>query len=183
MDGVGEQRGLIVAPREKPRPMQRYRYQQLGLHQQLGAGTRHPAAIGRRAVRPVAMLEGEHEAAAGIVIAENGAGASIRRRLGETGTALRIAAGIIRERQAATGTMRRREKGDAAPTARAELAVAADRRAAAEAARRQKQIEQAGGGTAQPASGKGEREHRQITARQRQLVNCRRWPGTAAVTI
>src|SRR6185437_16724545 len=126
----------------------------------------------------VAMLEGEHQATAGIVVAKDGAGAVIGGRIVETGAAARIAAGIVGERQAAAGAMGRAEEGDGAPAARAELALAANRHTAAEATRRQQQVEQAGGGTAQPAPREGERGHRRMTARR--PAACQ-FPGFAGV--
>ena len=165
VNGVREQCRLVVASREKPRPMQGNREEEFGIGEDFGASARHPAAIGRRAMRLVAMLEGEHQAAASIVIAKNGAGAVISGGIGKTGTAARVATRIIGERQAAAGAMRWPEKADGAPAARTELAVAADRHATAEATRRQQQIKQAGGGAAQPARRKRERGHGPMTAR------------------
>jgi len=143
-------------------------------------------------MRLVAMLEGEHQAAAGIVVAEDRAGAVVVRPIGEAGAAEGVVASVIGKGQAATGAMRRAEKGDRAPAGRAQLALGADGRATPEAARRQQQIEQAGGRAAQPALRKGERGHRPMTARRPGVVNrraairpvmLRALPGSAAVAI
>ena len=80
-----QHRRLVVAAREKPRPMQRHRHQQIGLGEKLAAGAPHPArrSAGARC-EPVAMLEGQDQPAAVVVVAQRRAravaGAAARGR-------------------------------------------------------------------------------------------------------
>jgi NADH dehydrogenase [ubiquinone] 1 alpha subcomplex assembly factor 5 len=171
MDRMSEHRRLVVAPGEKPRPMQRHGNEQIGAGEQLRPDALHPSSISRRAVRAVAMLEGQHQPAARLVVAEYGTGPVIMRPLTQAGAAQRPRPGIEGKGQAAARALRRAEKRHGAPAARAQLAIAADRRPASEAARRQQKIEQADRRAAQPARWQSQRNHDAMTARRMPPVN------------
>lgn len=116
---LGEECSLVVAAQGETRPMQRHGCEdRIAAGQQLGAGARQPAAERRRAVQAVGVLEREDKAAAGIVVAERGAGAIKARRLRQACTTedwLATRSGVELERRAATIAMRRPEPHDAGP--------------------------------------------------------------------
>jgi hypothetical protein len=146
---VSEQGRLVVAAREEPRPMERYRHGDVRRCDELPAGPPQPGAERRRQMQPVAMLEGKNELATGLVIAHDRAGAVEGRAGAGAGAAERRRRQRKFEGQAATGAAGLAEKGDAAPARRAQRARLAHRPATDEAARRQKEIKKRRGGAAQ----------------------------------
>ena len=69
-DRMGQHRRLVVAAREEPRPMQRHRHDHIGFGEQRGPGAAHELAQRRRELQPVAMLEGQHQRPAFLVVAQ-----------------------------------------------------------------------------------------------------------------
>ena len=135
--------------------MKRHRNEAIGIGEQLGASTVHPLRKRGRQMKPVAMLQGQDEVAARLVIAHGGAGAIVRRGLRGAGAAQPTGAEIERKGIAARGAARASEKRNPAPTTRAQCSDRADRRAAAKAARRQNEIEETGPKAPQAQRGSG----------------------------
>src|SRR5439155_5574030 len=99
-------------------------------------------AAGPGEIRPVAMLERQHQAAALRVVDQRRACPSIARRAGEAGAAECAFAEILGEGRAAVCAVWRRDEGEAGPTGRAERARCRHDLVAAETERRQHGIEQ-----------------------------------------
>ena len=59
----GQQRGLVVAPRDQPAPVQRHRHNHLGFAQQRRPGARHQRRQRRGVFGAVAIFERQHDAA------------------------------------------------------------------------------------------------------------------------
>ena len=121
--------------------MQWHRHDRLGLVEQAAAAARQPAGEGRREVEPVAMLEREDRALAGVVVAHHRARLVVGRRLGVAGAAQRVRAGIEFERRAAAGADRSVEELDLLPAIAAERPRLGHRPAAADAGGRIDEIE------------------------------------------
>src|SRR6185312_5282143 len=96
-----------------------------------------PSAEGGRHMQPVAMLEGEDQAAARLVVAHDRTRAVERRLLARTSAAERRAPRLELEGQSAAGAARCAEEGNPAPARSAEGSGFAHRRAAGKAARGQ----------------------------------------------
>jgi len=137
MDRVRQYRRLVVTAREQPGPMQWHRHQKVGAVEHLAAGASHPAAERLRQMGAVAVFQRQHQAAAVLVIAQNGARPLPAGSLASAVCAHCAVAHRMRKRQAAYRAPRRREKADRRPAAAAQRIRLVHRGAAGEAARRQ----------------------------------------------
>ncbi len=111
----------------------------VGFVEQVRAGARHPAAHGRRQIHAVMIFQRVNEGARDIVVAHDGAGAMIARRMGDGLHRQLTVAAIERERRAepfavGPGDERRSRPAGGAKT------FACDRCATGQAQRRQRDI-------------------------------------------
>jgi len=140
-DRGGQQGGLVVAPREQAPAVQRHRGDQLRLRDEVRARAPEPAAVGRRGMRLVGVLEAEEQRSARIVVAEHRARPVERRPHPRTGDAQGPGRRLVGKGKAATAAARRGEKSEAPPAGGTQRADVFDDDAAGQAARRQHCIE------------------------------------------
>jgi hypothetical protein len=157
-DGQRQQRRLVVAAPDQPPVMQGHRGQHVRFRQQFRPRPRHPGPEGDGREGPVAVLQPQDQASAGLVIGEDAARPAPDGRIGDAGAAqdLPLAAGAgagsVRRQLEGVPAPRapgRRQEGQPGPAARAQRALRIDHGAAAEAARRQQEVERRPGETAQ----------------------------------
>jgi len=139
---VSEQRRLVVAALEEPGPVQRHRDEQIGAREDLAAGTVHPFPKRGGRVSMVAVLEGEQQAAAVLVVAQHRARLMPSRRLSRTVATDRTFAHRMGKRQTAKHTPRRRKEGDPTPAACAQGIGLIDNLTTGQTARRQHTVDE-----------------------------------------
>ncbi len=129
--------------------MQGHGHDTLGLADKVAPSPGQPARKGRRRVRPVAVLEGQDQAPAGVVIDDRRAGPLKDRPPPAAGAAKRSLAQGIFEGKTAGGTLGRAQEDHPVPALGAQRSGRIDQGAAAQALGRQKRIKGASGKTAE----------------------------------
>ncbi len=132
--------GLVVAAAPAAPPVQRNRHQHVGLVEQFLARAGHPAAHRGRQIGAVLVFQRMNQRAGDVVIAHRGAGALVRRWVGDRLHRQQFRTGIVDKGNAEPRAERRRDERQFGPARRAD-ALAIDRLAAGNAQRRQRDVE------------------------------------------
>lgn len=132
-----QQQRLIVTSGDETTPMQRHRRHEICLGEKIGTGPRHPGSACPRHIGAVAMLEGQDEAAASVVVHEGSTRPTKTRPPDKAGGAQGLRAKLFPERRAAAVAVRWRDKRETRPAGRAQRPHCADNFAASQAKRRQ----------------------------------------------
>jgi NADH dehydrogenase [ubiquinone] 1 alpha subcomplex assembly factor 5 len=152
--------------------MQRHRHEQVGIGEEGRAHPAHPFAEGGRAMQAIAVLEGQDEPPAAVVVAQGRARPVVGGRRLSAGTAKRARAQLVRKGEAAAGAARLAQERDVAPADGAERIGRFDLLRASETARRQHDVEERATGALE--GGVSEREHAPRWEREPASLSMRR---------